>query len=145
MSYLQHLNVSKSTPEISGPCIFCKQEYIISFPSFESMNKSLADYFIYDKLMQDAFPSCTDEQREFMISGVCPVCWNETFDVDDEENSLAQYMDTDCLDDSERQINVVRPLEDITDYPEVDDFADMDDFEEDDFFLPTEFPPNTNE
>lgn len=31
------------------------------------------------KLIQDALPNLTPEQREAMISGMCPTCWNRTF------------------------------------------------------------------
>ena len=135
MSYLQHLKVSRSSPEISGPCVFCQKEYIIPFASYEDLNNSMTAYFIHNELMQKAFSQCTADQREFMISGVCPDCWKET------SNS-----DSDSDDDSEFNLleETVRIVDDAV-YEEVDDFADIDDFEEDDYFLPTEFPPPADE
>lgn len=31
------------------------------------------------ELVQDAFPYLTSEEREMLISGICPLCWEETF------------------------------------------------------------------
>lgn len=30
-------------------------------------------------LIQDAFPELSAEDREFLISGLCPKCWNNLF------------------------------------------------------------------
>ena len=27
-------------------------------------------------MIQDAFPTFTPEQREFLLTGMCPACWN---------------------------------------------------------------------
>ena len=102
------------------------------------MHNSLTLYFIHNELMQNAFPQLTDDQREFMISGICPDCWKTNVDKKTDEPD----------DESESEIHLLEETLRLVDDPdtlfEVDDFADIDDFEEDDFFLPTEFPP-TNE
>lgn len=36
-------------------------------------------------LIQDAFPDLPAEDREFLISGLCPECWNELFSSSNEE------------------------------------------------------------
>ena len=36
---------------------------------------------------QDVFPHFTPDQRETLISGICPACWAEMFGADDEEES----------------------------------------------------------
>lgn len=132
MTYLQHLSVSKSTPEISGPCIFCQQEYTIPFASFDLMNDCLTAYVIHEHKMQDAFPQLSDDQREFMISGVCPTCWD----------TCVKRIDVPDFEDDKEIRLLEDTVQEIDEIEEVDDFADIDDFEEDDFFLPTEFPPN---
>lgn len=39
------------------------------------------DYFDWDdgELVQDAFPYLSAEEREMLISGICPTCWNKMF------------------------------------------------------------------
>lgn len=39
------------------------------------------DYLDWDdgKLAQDAFPYLSADEREMLISGVCPTCWENTF------------------------------------------------------------------
>lgn len=39
-------------------------------------------------LAQDAFPYLPPEEREMLISGICPTCWGKTF-ADEEEDSKA--------------------------------------------------------
>ena len=38
-------------------------------------------------LVQDAFPYLSADEREMLISGICPTCWNDTF-FDEEEEKL---------------------------------------------------------
>lgn len=46
------------------------------------------DYFDWDDGMsaQDAFPYLSAEEREMLISGICPTCWNKTFNDSEEES-----------------------------------------------------------
>ena len=36
--------------------------------------------------VQDAFPYLTADEREMLISGICPKCWDKTFGDDEEED-----------------------------------------------------------
>lgn len=47
-----------------------------------------ADYFDWDDGMkaQDAFPYLSANEREMLISGICPTCWERTFGGDDAED-----------------------------------------------------------
>ena len=36
-------------------------------------------------LVQDAFPYLSADEREMLISGICPKCWDNTFNTFDEE------------------------------------------------------------
>lgn len=47
-----------------------------------------ADYWDWQDgaLVQDAFPYLTADEREMLISGICPTCWAETFGDEDEED-----------------------------------------------------------
>lgn len=52
--------------------------------------------------IQDIFPYLTNEDREMFISQVCPVCWNDMFsDEEDEEyeptaEDLKEWQDASC-------------------------------------------------
>ena len=45
------------------------------------------DYYDWQegKLAQLAFPYLSPDERELLISGVCPDCWEKTFAISDEE------------------------------------------------------------
>ena len=45
------------------------------------------DYFDWSDGMnaQEAFPYLTPNEREMLISGICPTCWAKNFPDDDEE------------------------------------------------------------
>ena len=36
------------------------------------------------KLIQDAFPYLSPEDREMLISGICPTCWEKMFGAEEE-------------------------------------------------------------
>ena len=36
------------------------------------------------ELVQNAFPYLSADEREMLVSGICPKCWNESFGEDDE-------------------------------------------------------------
>ena len=38
------------------------------------------------KNIQRAFPDLTADQREILMSGICPECWEEIFGEEDEED-----------------------------------------------------------
>ena len=46
---------------------------------------SKADYAAWQngKMAQDAFPYLSADEREILISGICPKCWAETFGEDE--------------------------------------------------------------
>jgi hypothetical protein len=45
-----------------------------------------ADYWDWDDGMmaQDAFPYLSVDEREMLISGICPTCWDKMFGSDEE-------------------------------------------------------------
>ena len=45
-----------------------------------------------DILVQDAFPNLDKEQREFLISGITPQEWNETFgEEEDDDGCIGEW------------------------------------------------------
>lgn len=63
-------------------CPFCGKRH--------SIEVNEADYFDWQdgKCAQDAFPYLSADDREMLISGICPTCWSKTFDAMDIEDSL---------------------------------------------------------
>lgn len=64
---------------ISTACPFC------GHANFVEVNES--DYWDWQdgELVQRAFPYLTPDEREMLISGICPKCWDATFGDADEE------------------------------------------------------------
>lgn len=59
---------------ISVNCIYCNKEHIIIVN-----NSDYDDWKNHGKLIQDAFPYLNADQRELLISRICPTCWEEMF------------------------------------------------------------------
>lgn len=62
---------SVAVVKISRTCIKCASERIIEAPV-----KGLAEWS-HGGLIQDAMPDLSAEDREMLISGICPSCWEE--------------------------------------------------------------------
>ena len=47
-----------------------------------------ADYWDWQdgELVQNAFPYLSADEREMLISGICPTCWEKTFGGEEEED-----------------------------------------------------------
>ena len=45
--------------------------------------------------VQEAFPYLSANEREMLISGICPTCWEKTF-ADEEEEELEDYEEDTC-------------------------------------------------
>lgn len=54
-----------------GPCSSCKNPQSVSVPA-----KGLFEYR-QGALIQKAFPNLSSDQREFLLSGTCSVCFRE--------------------------------------------------------------------
>lgn len=65
---------SNETADFSKSCIHCH--------AIHTFTLSIKDYdkiFLERQFMQDIFPELSSSQREVMISGTCPSCWDEIF------------------------------------------------------------------
>ena len=58
-------------------CPFCKKEQRKEYP-IEGYAR-----FMQGAHVQDCFPDMTPDDREFLITGICPTCWDLTFGGDD--------------------------------------------------------------
>lgn len=55
-----------------------------------------ADYWDWQDgaLVQDAFPYLTADEREMLVSGICPTCWEKTFgDSNEDEEDPEDWED----------------------------------------------------
>lgn len=57
----------------TGPCIDCKTPQTVIVPASELYS------YRTGHLIQLAMPSVSDDDREFLISGICPFCWENRF------------------------------------------------------------------
>lgn len=60
--------------EIECTCPFCEETHIVVVDTI--------DYIAWengDVLAQNAFPYLSADEREMLISGICPKCWEKTF------------------------------------------------------------------
>lgn len=69
---------------VLGACPLCGKEWSIPVPASE--------YAAWKggMLIQEAMPSVPADQRELLITGICPECWNKymkPLDDEDDENS----------------------------------------------------------
>ena len=62
---------------VSLQCPFCGRGHEVE------VNE--ADYWDWDDgmMVQDAFPYLSADEREMLITGICPTCWNKTFGGDE--------------------------------------------------------------
>lgn len=44
-------------------------------------------------LIQDAFPDLTKEEREMLMTGICPECWIELFEDKEEDGKEEEEQD----------------------------------------------------
>ena len=63
---------------LTTTCPFCGQTHEVLV--YED------DFFAWQggKCAQDAFPYLSTDDREMLISGICPKCWDSMFDEEEE-------------------------------------------------------------
>lgn len=62
---------------VSIECVICGHEHFMLVDE--------ADLLAWQngKLAQDAFPYLSADEREMLISGICPACWDRMFGGED--------------------------------------------------------------
>lgn len=60
----------------SGPCFLCKTKVEVTIPGEELFA------YRHGELIQKAMPSVPLTDREFLISGTCPTCWEDMWSED---------------------------------------------------------------
>lgn len=59
--------------EIITTCPFCGEEHTVVVEHFDYLSWNAGE------LAQKAFPYLSADEREMLISGICPTCWEKTF------------------------------------------------------------------
>jgi hypothetical protein len=62
------------------PCIRCNETSSITVDA-----DSYTKWAVFGELIQDAFPDMTADNRELLISGIHPACWDAMFNTEEEE------------------------------------------------------------
>lgn len=70
---LDALDLEDGNTVISGKCVFTKKEYSIVVPTKQLRAWESGVH------AQNAMPTVPAEDREFLISGISPEGWNQTF------------------------------------------------------------------
>ena len=67
------------TAVVAVPCRLCNEvaDLTVNIEGFVAWQGG--------KLIQEALPELSADQRELLISGTCDKCWNEMFPSDEEE------------------------------------------------------------
>lgn len=110
-----------------GPCVLCNEEIKVRYPC-DKMLIALEKYQNRERI-QHCFPDMSVDDREFLVSGICPKCWNEKL--------------TGPKDQSVTQSSTPPEQE----FEVIEEFEELDEFSSDSFigdavedFLPTEWP-----
>ena len=82
-------NVETSTSTLTGHCVLTGVEYSVSLP------KDKLDNYNPGLLIQDSFPDLSLDDREFLVSGICPAAFDDLFE-DDQPSLRPQDLPHGC-------------------------------------------------
>mgnify|MGYP004445273757 CR=1 FL=1 len=72
---------NKETVGVMTICPHCNQEHIVEVPlEHYKLQKEHPTLHI-----QEVFTTLSSEEREMLISGICPTCWDEIFSYEEDE------------------------------------------------------------
>lgn len=80
------VETSEIKVNVLGECPLCGKEWYVAVPASEYLEWKKG------RLIQDAMPSVSQDQREMLITGICPECWDKymkPLDDEDDEDSEA--------------------------------------------------------
>ncbi len=73
MAYPHDVMMTKGQCEIYLDCHSCLQTQTLTVPAKSYLEWRRGEY------IQNAMPMLNNDQREMLISGICPVCWKKMF------------------------------------------------------------------
>jgi hypothetical protein len=93
------MKYDERTNEFKVTCRWCKQEQVIDMSKIgdTSVVSLRLGEWTHGRLIQNAFPQLTNDERELIISQTCAKCWESLFsDSEDEcERELGNEEDDD--------------------------------------------------
>jgi len=83
------LNVINGKVAVATICPMCGDTKVLSLPE--------AGYKAWQNgtMIQRALPELSADDRERLISGICPTCWDKMFSVPDDDEDDEDYDDCD--------------------------------------------------
>ena len=88
--------------EVLTQCPFCGETHIILVNEIDYLD------WKDGKLAQNAFSYLSADEREMLISGICPTCWADTFSGTEEED--------DYWEDDKDDLFEIYDLDNLTDF-----------------------------
>lgn len=64
----------EDTMILTDNCKFCNCRRDVEVPI-----AGFLDWAMDDELIQKAMPNVSESDREFLVSGICPTCWEKMF------------------------------------------------------------------
>ena len=65
---------------VTRPCHFCGHSHEVEVNDMDYLDWQDGE------LVQNAFPYLSAGEREMLVSGICPTCWDKMFKTDDDED-----------------------------------------------------------
>ncbi len=77
-------------------CPFCGKVNQLTLPT-----EGYTAWKLHGILVQNAFPQLSAEDRELLISGICPTCWDGMFPDEEEEENWYDDEDDDSYENDD--------------------------------------------
>ena len=90
--------------EVLTQCPFCGEAHVVLVNEIDYLD------WKDGKLAQNAFPYLSADEREMLISGICPDCWAGMFGGADEED------EDEYWEDDEDDLFEIYDLDDLADF-----------------------------
>lgn len=80
----EHIDVRYNRHEVCivTACPFCNKRHEVEVNEIDYL-----DWQDGVLMAQDAFPYLSADEREMLVSGICPICWDSMFGSDEEPDS----------------------------------------------------------
>ena len=69
---------------VTHPCPFCGHSHEVEVNDMDYLDWQDGE------LVQDAFPYLSASERELLVSGICPTCWDKMFKTDDNDKGYEE-------------------------------------------------------
>ena len=69
---------------VTRPCPFCGRSHEVEVNDMDYLDWQDGE------LVQDAFPYLSAGERELLVSGICPTCWDKMFKTNDDDRGYEE-------------------------------------------------------